>query len=537
MSAQPRASYQIALLVFLVSLTLNIIGIPWGQPGGVPWDFDSIAGLRTFKEGDHLFGEWRDKYPRGQFLILSPVYRALLRRWYGELDLVPRSELKVLDDPDHARRFGFLITLSDTTSALMGAGAVAVAYLTAALLFGDALAALFSALALAFTQTFVFYSHLGDLDTPALFWFACAAWFAVRASRTRAMSDFVLLGLAAAWSVCTKDPTAGYVAGLAIAAGMSMRAPRPGLPRPTFDHVAGACLAFVLTVAVSNDLFFHPDAFLSRVGYWLRGPGIADYNTGYEGQAWLLAQAGRHLYLSLGWPLLAVAAGSALWCLARYPRAAIYCLLPTASFYILVIMNIHMSAPRFYLPALFCLALLVGKGAADWWRWRRLPRSLRYASVTIVFGLSLLYCVGLDLEMLRDTRYDAEAWFEEHVAPGATVAALCPFTIAPRLQLHGYQYDWRWGHPTDRDVLENPPTAPDYLILSEKYSNNPVLFDPGFKEDLLDGSVGYRVVAQFHNRYLWPQRTLFGIAGWPVPKLNQISPEVIVLQKTSPDGA
>jgi hypothetical protein len=139
--------------------------------------------------------------------------------------------------------------------------------------------------------------------------------------------------------------------------------------------------------------------------------------------------------------------------------------------------------------------------------------------------------------MLLDSRYDAEAWFLRNVEPGATVAALCPSTIAPRLHLRGYVYDRRWGQPTGQEVLGRAPAGPDYLVLSEKFTEDPRWFDPVFKRDLLNGSLGYRPVAEFQNKFLFPRRSVLGLAGWPVPKLSQISPHIVVLRKVGSQSA
>lgn len=177
----PGARARRAAALFLLSLSLNVLGIGWGQPGGIVWDFDSIAGLSSVKEMPHLLGRWRHKYPRVQFAINALAYAPLLKLWYGSYDAVPRAERRILASPAHARRFGALIVVSRTISALMGAGAVVALFLAGSLLFGDARAGLLAGLSLAVSQMFVFYSHLGNLDAPAVFWFAWSFYWAVQA--------------------------------------------------------------------------------------------------------------------------------------------------------------------------------------------------------------------------------------------------------------------------------------------------------------------------------------------------------------------
>lgn len=526
-----RSSRRTALVLFAGSLILNSIGIGWGQPGGVPWDFDSIAGVSSFKEGDHIFGEWRHKYPRTQFIVNNILYRPLLKYWYGELHRVPRSELRIMRDPVHAERFGVLIVISQMISALLGAGAVVGLFYTALRLFGDALGAVLSGVALATTQTFVFYNHLGNLDGPAAFWFAWSLFAAAGVLHEGKRGDFALLGLFVALTVCTKDATGGYIPGVLAALGVTaLRTERARKTRFFRDGKVGL-LVFLFAFVILNDVVLHPGSFSRRMAHWIGGPGVTEGNMGFSTQGTLLLEVLTHLYLSMGWPLLLAAGASVAYCWVAGRTAFYFATLPLISFYLAVIVNIKFSAPRYWIPAFVCLALPIGKFLADLLRSCTVLRPLRLGLVTSVVVLSLLYCVALDLDLVSDTRYQAEAWFRENVPSGSRVAALCPWTLAPRLQLMGYEYDWRWGRPTNESVLGREPAYPTYLILSEKYYTNQFLFDQGFLESLMEGRMGYTVVVSFTNRYLYPRRSLLGVAGWPLRKMNQVSPEIHVLKR------
>ncbi|HKY31046.1 MAG TPA: glycosyltransferase family 39 protein [Candidatus Polarisedimenticolia bacterium] len=533
-----RAAVPAALVA--LSLLLNTLGITWGQPAGADWDFDSIAGMQSVKEARYLFGEWRHKYPPVHFALNAVLYAPLLTHWFGSPARAPLADGRVLADPELARRFGILIVLSRALSAAMGAAAVLAVYLTALLLLRDRRAALFAGLSLALCQMFVFYSHLGNLDVPAAFWFSWAMHAAARVVVRQRLGDFVLAGLFCALATGTKDAALGFAVGLAAAVAVGLgRQAAPWRPWRRGSFVTGFSLqvmaglaVFCAALALANAPSGGWEPFARRLGHWMEGPGTVEYNLGFAGQPGLLEKASRDMYVSLGWPLAAAAAVSIPWAAARAPAAAAFGVLPTLAFYLVVVMNARLVAPRFFVPGFVSLAVVIGAGLAAWSRWRTIPRAARAAVPAAVFGLSALYCLALDLEMLHDTRYRAEAWFREHARPGALVATLAPATLAPRLQFMGFRHEWRYGRPTRRGLLERGG-RPDYLVLSEKYFTNPALFEPSFLRGLLEGKEGYALRATLRKEHLPPAPGLLGLAGRPRPWLDQVSPTLYILESSS----
>jgi hypothetical protein len=43
--------------------------------------------------------------------------------------------------------------------------------------------------------------------------------------------------------------------------------------------------------------------------------------------------------------------------------------------------------------------------------------------------------------------------------------------------------------------------------------------------------LGYEEVVSFDNMYLYPKKTIFGLAGWPRKKLGLLSPEIHVFER------
>ena len=528
-----------ALVLFGISITLSAIGIGWGQPHAHCWHSDSIAGPWTISQMPRLFGVWKHKYPRGHFLVAGVFYKPLIAYWEAHPVEVPAPNGRIAGQQTFdLRRVSLLAMVSRWISAVMGAGAVLAVFFTARVLFRDDLAAFLSGLALAFTSLFVWYSHLGNLDVPATFWFAWSVYWAAQAVYVGKWRHHVLLGVFCAMAVCTKDPVAGYAIGLVLAiwlgtigkvrlaGGSVRRACTAVLNR----RMLAAALVAALVFALLNDLLTTPSAFFERMGHWIGGPGTLDYRRGETGQFHLLQHAYRHLYVAMGWPLLLATLLSAAYCVAKYRWKAAFAIAPVIAFYVIVVGYTRLTVPRYYLPGIAAAVLVTGKALADWLRWAKLPRAVRVAPFAFAYGASLLYCVGVDMELLHDPRYEAERWLARAVTPQDTVVALGPPNYMPRLHLLGSRHAYIYK-PKDRNMLRQLRPHATYLVLGGKIFTDTQRFEPELLKGLLDESLGYTVVARFRRRYLWPRKTILGFAGWPRRWSRFLAPEIIILKR------
>jgi hypothetical protein len=175
--------------------------------------------------------------------------------------------------------------------------------------------------------------------------------------------------------------------------------------------------------------------------------------------------------------------------------------------------------------------LFVGKGFADLLRWKKLPLAVRILPVAAVYVLSALYCIGTNLEMIDDSRYRAEEWLKSQVTPNDTVIAMSQRAYAPRVQMLGCRSTFIFARPKDEKLLQQIRPFATYLVLPEKEFSMSSAFDPQFLQKLLAGSYGYEEVARFSNKYLYPKKTVFGLAGWPIPRSKLVSPEIIILKR------
>ena len=131
---------------------------------------------------------------------------------------------------------------------------------------------------------------------------------------------------------------------------------------------------------------------------------------------------------------------------------------------------------------------------------------------------------------LRDSRYDAESYLVKNAGGGDHIAVLTDIRWSPRLQLTNLDYSYRVGlkitEPITAQILAQPP-VPKYVVLNENYLN---VLAPEFRNSLLAGTAGYKEAAKFENKYLYPQKTIWGFAGWPIEKTHFISPTVLIFK-------
>lgn len=530
------------LFLFSISVIMGSLGLDWGQPSTYSWHPDSIVGQETIESMPYLFDGWGNniKYPKAHFLVVALVYKPLVKYWESDpkklTDSGGKITLKVVDE----QRMSVLIMASRLISLLMGAGTVLVIFMTAGVLFNDFRAAVFSALAMAFMQNFVFHMHLGSLDVPATFWFVLSVYNGICAVRYDNWRYYILFGLFSGLAVCTKDHLGGYLVGLFVAMWLyksaisSIESNVPFkrgtiifLNRKTFL----ALLVSLLVFSFLNDLFTQPMSFVNRMRFWVGGPGVVNFNQGFAGHGNLLLRTFNEICYSMGWPMFLAIILSLVYCIYRYRWKSVFGFMPIVFFYLVIIINIKFSIARFFIPGFACLVLLVGKCFADLSRSKKTPKILLAFPVLFVYLSSFLYCLGLDLEMIDDPRYRAEEWLSKNVNKSSLVAGMAPEWYLPRLSYAKSGHFYFRDRPKNEAKLKSIINDVDYLVLSEIELNNPKAFSREFSAKLLSGKAGYRKVASFKNKFLYPQKTIFSFPGWPLERNHFVGPEITIMKR------
>jgi hypothetical protein len=534
--AQTPAKAVAVACVLLLSFILNSIGTSWGVTGFVSWQPDSIEGAVAAHELQKTFNQWTHKYPRGQFLVNGLLYYPCIQYWESHPVQGMDSQGKTGAAVFTLDRMKTLAMISRWISVAMSVAGVYGVMLIAIGLFGDFRSALLSGLALSLSYLYVFFSHVGNVDLPYVFWFIWASYFGLQAIGTSRRRYFLLLGFCGAMLVCTKEGAAMYLLGLGLGLWLmhSLQVKQNGVPPAKAIvsfwnwNVFLAILIFAVVFLVLNGFLAGPTEFMTRVHSWEKVTD--DFLKTFQGQWTLLWTSIRVLYYGLGWPFLLVAViALAYFVKAGYKTALFFSVAPIVLYYLITIMNIHFIAPRFLMGGYPGLCLLVGKITADWLGWRKIPRFLRYCPVLLIYGLSFLYCVGLDLELCNDTRQRTEQWVRQNLRKEQPVASACQKNYGPRLHFEGYRYFPGWSSSLiEEPNRQNPRFYPEYVLYS--YDGTVKVPNDGeFQADLMKQKY-YLLVQSYHSKYLYPARTVFAIAGWSM-RNGWLSPDMFIYKK------
>jgi hypothetical protein len=209
-------------------------------------------------------------------------------------------------------------------------------------------------------------------------------------------------------------------------------------------------------------------------------------------------------------------------------------ILPLVIFYVLVAMRIKMSYIRYYLPVMGLLVLPVGAFVAQVFTLK--VKWLFCSSLLLVmgcYGLSLMYCVAMDMELINDTRNQAAQWFNENVKKDTQVLSLIRYPFGLKLSKFGYPTVDNWKVPPLQVLLANQDKLPDYIVITYSWLTISTPEATEFKEALLQGKTGYSKVAAFSSKgFIFPRRNWLSIASWPMMShFEEISPEITVMKK------
>lgn len=383
------------------------------------------------------------------------------------------------------------------------------------------------------------------------------------------------VALLAAAATLTKEGLAGALPGMSLALLLfeyrRIRRSQPGEPRLLsaaralfqFRWLVGL-VVFLVVYLYGVGAFHNWDRYLTRMHYWL--DPLADTLQArqhrYAGPLDMTWATIRYAAEAVGWPMLAAMLASAAWAALRLPRTALALLLPAFSYYfITIVWAMGFVYARFLHPMLFLAAPLTGlmmsamirgPGVRPSHHSRRSPSTLdapRAAStglsqarasglgmisVAAVLMMTAGYSLCVTLDMIHDSRYDVEAWFDAHIPRDRTIGVFSKPQYLPRLV--EADYDVRPLEPSPEAIRANPPdvivmTSYDYEEWGEageelikflaESSQNP----PGAPPKA--GAVRYRL-EYVSRRHLYLGKSWLGLAGWGVEPIGKISPGILV---------
>jgi len=534
-----RSVTMVAAIVGL-GLVLYVPGLRWGLPATTSWSQDTIAAARTLGAVETWPSNWSGQYPPLHYLLVRAAYEPYLRSMISAGTAHRDSVTGQLQlEPPYEARIGPLFLIARLLSLVMGIGAATALFAAAKRLLEDTLAAGIAAAALVSSAAYAYFAHLGNVDIPSMFWFAVSVVFYVRLLDTGRVADALLLGLFGSLAISTKDSVAGVYPGMAIVLLVVEIGRSPRRSTWLADGARALCrwqwlvgiLAFALPYLLISGVFNNPEAYARRMSYWLGiTPGTIHLRQHRYGNPFaLLAATAYYAAGAVGWPLFVAMIASTVHALRRHRRLALVVLAPVVSYYLIIIVSQDFVYSRFLFPPLALMGILVGRATVDLLTSTRVPALASYACVAAVALLTLGYTVAIDAEMVTDSRYAAEAWFEKHVGKNESIGAFSKPQYLPRLAERGYT---TYSVEMSREAFARP--QPDYLVLSSYNYED-------FNDDrraclhaLLDGTLGYDMLVTFRGHYLGTGSSWLSLAGWAAPTPGKISPAITVLKRRTP---
>lgn len=524
---EPDRPPRLALVVVLVLATgLALWGIEWSL-GLDDWAADELRPTYVRDAlAQRFMGGWHDKYPALHYMTMGLPLVA-----FETAERLPR----LVADPLWSLAAQHLVIR--LVSTVMGLGALIAAYLCAVELYGRRRAVL-APLVLAMTPLYVFYAKLANLDVPMLCWFGWALLGFIRIVKGGGTQDFVLLGVAAAAAVATKDQAYASLALLVPAVlWVVWRGHAASARGRVTSTLADRRIWIGLLWTIGASLLFHnivlnPSGFRDHLRVLSGFSDIAIVPRNVAG-AWELTWRTVDLMrFSLGWPMFAVAlVGLAQACRRPDRRWWLILLLVPLSFHLTFTWITFFVCDRYLFTGVFVLALFAGSALGDIWggtgrRWARVS-----AAATLL--VTLPYAASINPMMNADARKTARAAVVDATTSDETVGLVGRYVPVIPLPLRTSVID-------TRDDLAG--AAPDYVIVNARFAAR---FEqarrPAGRElmrALRDGSAGYDLALTYRAPapvWAWlkhePSFSREGEAWWT--NLDKVNPEVEVYRRRS----
>jgi len=548
---QLRHEYLAIAFVLILAFILNIVGITWGLPHYLDWAIDSVAPFRVLKAAYYRFSNgWYEIYPPLHFVILVAFNTPFM------LYLILSGGIKA---PSQFFPFGFVdplsaltqvILISRVVSVIMGVGIVFLVFLVVRELF-DRRSALFSALIVTLYYHLIYYAHNANMDVPYLFWTLLAIYSFLRILKRGGWRDYVLFAIFTVLAIATKDQAAGlfFFTPLPILWARFTESDNPS-PRPLnvvkviLDrrHILALIVA-VVTFILAQNLIFNFSGFIEHIKYAISS-GVQDqsvyrYPSTLVGHFQLLWETMVQLAAGLTPALFGLCLAGCGYCAFKFPKYTLPLLLFAVSYYVTFIISLRLVAPRYALPIGIIMTFFGGKVLAELWHhapWKSLTR----AAICLAFAYAAIFPLQLDFLFIKESRYAAEQWMQEHFEDEAIVETFDGtnahnynprFPAWVKVRTSKLEAGTRWEpqpRRADRVRLPNLYTgreAPDYIVLSsfwyERFldARAPDSGQRRVLKELCQGTLGYTLVATFKTPTLVAMGDL------------QINPRIVIFER------
>lgn len=515
----------------VLCLIVYLPGINWGIPYATgperthAWGNDDLVPLAPLAEMHNTFVEAKPDrniaYPWFHYFLLACAYSPYLVYLYLTGGIQNPTSIYPFGLSDPVTTFVYLSWIGRSVSLLLAIVTVIGAYLTGKYLWGrreGTITALFTLLMF----PMAYYARLGNLDVPVLGWTSLGlATFALMLRQGVTLKRGILFSIFLALAISTK--TQAFASFLFIVPFLFWLHFKEG-QKHQFGRWQGvwvtptvAAVVFIAVFVFANGILFDPDRFVEYTRkVFLVGTQVLYLRYPATLNGYLLQARDLVLYLSdvMSWPLLIVA-GLGILLAVRRDRLALAMVLSSIGFY-LMLLPVRFSRLHYLLAVALPLNLFAAYAFSRALEQRRAIRAGAMVALVGLTGYLLLQTADLTHAMVYDARYAAGKWLRESVEPGDRVMYFgAPLKLPPlRADVEAVRVDYR------REVVPAVnEVKPEFIIVMPEDTNeerlrvewrwgphsvyNDYITNADYTR-LVDGSLGYRLVARFQTPRLFP---------------------------------
>lgn len=519
-----------AVWLALMAVCVYLPGITWGLPHATnyerthAWGNDDAAPLAALAEMHDTFvapaPNRNVAYPWGHYFVMACAmapYMAWLMvsgQFAHPMSTFPFG----LIDPVGA--FKILGLLCRAVSILLGVAAVIGVYLGARVLWGQragCIAAVFTMLLF----PMAYYARLTNPDMPVLGWTSLAlAIVAVSLRGGLTVKRGLWLGIFVALAGATKDQAAGSF--MLVAPLLGWIQWRSGNADRLFGWyskgtpIVAAVVSLFLAYCLMSGIFVDPARFAQHLEKLSSASMTRDlylrHPLSWAGTVQQLQDLFGYLLDVMSPPLLFTACAGILLAMVRDKRS-LGILLSSLGF-LIVLTPVGMSRVHYLLPVALPLTYFAGYALDHLLKspvWR-LPAALACGLMT---GWLFLQTVDLIHDMLSDSRYAAGEWLDQRLSSGDRVMHFGYASKLPHLRA-----DVRNLHIVhEKEAISAiKESRPEFILVIPQDMNewrqrlewrnglNSAIspFSKKMFDQLVDGTLGYRLVEKFHTPRLIP---------------------------------
>lgn len=560
-----RSNRKLLLVLFIACLNF-VLGIQWGLPKAVspetvqPWEFDTIAPIEPLTEAYYKFsrqGIECPRYPLFHYIVLDVVYSPYVFFQYFKGNLKNPSATFPYGLKDPIKFCRDLTLLSRLVSLLMALGIIIVVYKITEELFSHK-AAFWASIMTTFLVPLTYYAKTSNLDVPYIFWSCLAFWQYIRIIKYQQLKNYISFAICASLSVATKDQAYGFYAIIPLVIVYSLARHRTKETVKLKDvgrallskEILLSLITAIAVFAIANNLIF--GGWSGFVKHITLAEDLMHQKLETNPQLFTIANrismiinSKDVLLQSFGYGSLILCFSGIFYVISKRNWLSLSMLLFILSYYIFCLLAVgFLIVPRYLLGPAIILTPFAGTLIVNLLNKKGAVRFFAALGVIVSLLWQVALAVNLNLTLIKDCRYQAEAWIKANIPAGATIET----QVALERYLPHISGDYNIS--IKGQIMEQNPVVltirgpnleeltaealkerhPQYILLGSLG----VAYDPEnwqepslikYRDALLGGKLGYRVIAKFETPHFVPYRQLAGTR-----------PSFILLAKSSEAG-